>query len=118
MKDEQVPGNLIHLYLKKTDYKEKTYYIIQNISKKWENVKQEVKRVFIHYSIRSQKSYKEQIKNIEKKIIEVESSLYLEIYMNEKRTLERHLSELYNRRAKGAQIRSRAKWIHEGEKNM
>lgn len=32
MKEEQVIGNLIHLYLKKTDYKEKIYDIIQNIS--------------------------------------------------------------------------------------
>ena len=110
--------------LEKSDYKEKIYDIIQNISKlsvtcmqKWEQLKQEVKRFSIHYSIKSQKSYKDQIKNIEKEIIEIESLPYLEINMNKKRTLERQLSDLYDRRAKGAQIRSRAKWINEGEKN-
>lgn len=110
--------------LEKSDYKEKIYDIIQNISKsrvtfmqKWEQLKQEVKRFSIHYSIKSHKSYKDQIKNIENEIIEIESLPYLEINLNKKRTLERQLSDLYDRRAKGAQIRSRAKWINEGEKN-
>ena len=37
--------------------------------------------------------------------------------MNKKRDLETQLNELYDKKAKGAQIRSRAKWIDEGEKN-
>ena len=31
--------------------------------------------------------------------------------------LENELDELYNSKEKGAQIRSRAKWINDGEKN-
>ena len=37
--------------------------------------------------------------------------------MNTKRKLELELKELINKKAKGAQIRSRAKWIDEGETN-
>ena len=37
--------------------------------------------------------------------------------MNKKRKLESELKELINKKAKGAQIRSRAKWIDEGETN-
>lgn len=37
--------------------------------------------------------------------------------MIRKRNLETQLNELYDRKSKGAQIRSRAKWINEGEKN-
>ena len=34
-----------------------------------------------------------------------------------KRDLESQLNNLYDKKATGAQIRSRAKWISEGEKN-
>jgi hypothetical protein len=37
--------------------------------------------------------------------------------MNKKRKLENELTELINKKAKGAQIRSRAKWIVDGEKS-
>lgn len=37
--------------------------------------------------------------------------------MNRKRELETQLSYLIDKKANGAQIRSRAKWIQEGEKN-
>lgn len=36
---------------------------------------------------------------------------------NKKRQLEKELKELIDKKAKGAQIRSRAKWIDEGEIN-
>lgn len=123
MKEEQVIGNLIHLYLKNRIIRKKymTFKISVNhallLCKIGEQLKQEVKRFSIHYTIKSQKSYKDQIKNIENEIIEIESLPYLEINMNKKQTLERQLSDVYDRRAKGAQIRSRAKWTNEGEKN-
>lgn len=34
-----------------------------------------------------------------------------------KRTLERELDDMYNQIAKGAQIRSKAQWIGQGERN-
>ena len=36
--------------------------------------------------------------------------------MNRKRDLESQLNNFYDEKARGAQIRSRAKWISEGEK--
>ena len=36
---------------------------------------------------------------------------------NVKRELEKELSEIYDRKSKGAQIRSRAQWVSEGEQN-
>lgn len=53
---------------------------------------------------------------MEKKKMEIESFPYLKIDINKKRTLERQLSKLYDRRSKGAQIKSREKWINEEEK--
>lgn len=44
---------------------------------------------------------------MDKKIVEIESFPYLKIDINKKRTLESHLSKLYDRRAKGAEIKSR-----------
>lgn len=37
--------------------------------------------------------------------------------MNRKRELENQLNNLYDKKAQGAQIRSRAKWVSDGEKN-
>lgn len=37
--------------------------------------------------------------------------------MNEKRTLEKELDEMYNQIAKGAQIRAKAQWIGQSERN-
>ena len=37
--------------------------------------------------------------------------------MNKKRDLESQLNKLYYKKTTGAQIRSRAKWRNEGEKN-
>lgn len=55
--------------------------------------------------------------NIEKEISEIELLPHHLINMNRKRELETQLSYLIDKKANGAQIRSRAKWIQEGEKN-
>ena len=47
----------------------------------------------------------------------METLPYSMIDMNKKRDLEPQLNILYDKKATGAQIRSRAKWINEGEKN-
>lgn len=54
---------------------------------------------------------------IEREIEEIESSDYAQINVKKKRELETKLDGLYKYKAKGAQIRSRAKWIDEGERN-
>lgn len=84
---------------------------------KWENLKYEVKNFSISFSINSQKKIKDQIRNIEKEISNMETLPYSMIDMNKKRDLESQLNILYDKKATGAQIRSRAKWINEGEKN-
>lgn len=40
-----------------------------------------------------------------------------EIDRNEKRKLEKEVNSMYDVIAKGAQIRSKAKWVNEGERN-
>ena len=46
----------------------------------------------------------------------MESLLYHLIDMNKKHDLENHLNNLYDKKSKGAHIRSRANWVNEGEK--
>ena len=114
--------NISHLENK--DYQTEVKKIIQNIKnmeetsiQKWENLKYEVKNFSISFSINSQKKIKDQIRNIEKEISNMETLPYSMIDMNKKRDLESQLNILYDKKATGAQIRSRAKWINEGEKN-
>ena len=38
--------------------------------------------------------------------------------MNENKMLENELSQLYDKKSKGVQIRSRVKWIQEGKRNV
>ena len=110
--------------LENKDYQTEVKKIIQNIKnmeetsiQKWENLKYEVKNFSISFSINSQKKIKDQIRNIEKEISNMETLPYSMIDMNKKRDLESQLNILYDKKATGAQIRSRAKWINEGEKN-
>lgn len=57
------------------------------------------------------------IQLIEREIEKIESCDYAQINVKKKRELENESDELYKYKAKGAQIRSRAKWIDEGERN-
>ena len=106
------------------EYKNNIIQIIRKIEElkisyveKWELLKQEVKIKSIHYSIKRQKTDKEKILKIEKEIAEIENMPHYLINMNRKRYLESQLSNLYDIKTKGTQIRSRAKWVQEGEKN-
>lgn len=54
---------------------------------------------------------------MEKKIDEIETLPSEKINMKEKRNLESELDKLLNEIAKGVQIRSKERWINEGEKN-
>lgn len=53
---------------------------------------------------------------MEKKIDEIETLPSEKINMKEKRDLESELVKLQNEIAKGAQMRSKERWINEGEK--
>ena len=58
-----------------------------------------------------------EIHTLEKEIEKIENSPSKQINMNLKKKLESKLNEMYNEKAKGAQIWSKSKWIEEGEKN-
>ena len=53
---------------------------------------------------------------MEKEIDKIENSPSEQTNMNLKKKLESQLNEMYNEIAKGAQIRSKSKWIEEGGK--
>jgi exonuclease III len=84
---------------------------------KWERLKLSIKNLSISFSINRQKTYKQLILKIEKDIARIENLPYTLIDMNKKRELENRLSNIYDEKARGAQIRSRAKWVSDGEKN-
>lgn len=83
----------------------------------WDILKRRIKTFCINFSKKLSKSYKSKISSIQKEINIIENLPYENINMNRKRELETELSELINKKAKGAQIRSRANWIENGEKN-
>ena len=71
----------------------------------------------ITYAKQSKYNVKHKIIIIEDRIDYTENLPSSEINMNEKRKLEQELDSIYDNISKGAQIRSKAKWIREGERN-
>lgn len=88
-----------------------------NVHDLWEQLKQEIRSLSISYSKSLSKSYKKSVMDLEKQIQDIEDKPANEINMKEKRTLENELTHLYDKKSRGAQIRSRVKWIEEGERN-
>lgn len=84
---------------------------------KWETLKLKVRDFSINFAKKSSNNIKSKIQNLEKKIDEIETLPSEKINMKEKRDLESELDKLQNEIAKGAQIRSKERWINEGEKN-
>ena len=80
----------------------------------WESLKIKMKNYSQQYSKIVSKSCKRQINYLENEISIIEKS---DNDMNKKRKLESELKELIDKKAKGAQIRSRANWIDRGETN-
>ena len=110
-------------HLENEDYREGIMNIIQNLDEqgysldKWEYFKSQVNDFSVKYSKQRQTNLKNTIRSIQKQIEEINDSSSECFDMNRKRELEDRLSELYDKKCKGAQIRSRSKWINEGEKN-
>ena len=63
------------------------------------------------------KDINKKIWGLEKQIFDIENSSSIDINMNRKRELENQLNEIIYTKSRGAQIRSRANWVNEGEKN-
>ena len=72
----------------------------------------------MNFAKKFQKNIKQKILYLEKEITNIEESPSEDIDMLRKRDLEKELSDLCDDKFKGAQIRSRARWIEEGEKNQ
>ena len=112
-------------YLEQDDYKagikqlctEVTNMIDIDDIDKWELLKIKAKDFSINFAKCYRNDMKTKIQNIEKEISLIEESDSLTFDMNRKRQLELQLSMLYDEKCKGAQVRSRAKWIKEGEKS-
>ena len=88
----------------------------------WEMVKIKIKEVSIKYSVSKAKTRSNRVKYIEHKLGKIECLLKgtnanKMLLQNEYDTLKNELSTLYDYKAKGYQIRSRAKWIEDGEQS-
>lgn len=87
-----------------------------DVFSKWENFKLKVREFSINFAKKSSNNIKSKIQNSEKKIDEIETLPSEKINMKEKHDLESELDKLQNEIAKGAQIRSKERWINEGKK--
>ena len=109
--------------LNNEEYEEGINRIIENLDRelsplsKWESFKSQVKEFSIVFSTKNKKEWKHKIQNIEKEISRIDESNADNFDIKRKQYLENQLGELYNVKTKGAQIRSKAKWVNEGEKN-
>ena len=123
--DKRGPGywklNVSHL--ENEDYKKGIDNIVENLDEnvtaleKWECFKRNVKDFSIYFARNTKKETGILIRQIENEISTLENDQNTECNMNRKRLLEAKLDTLCNEKAKGAQIRSRYKWVTEGEKN-
>ena len=112
-------------YLDNLDYIQGIKDIIENVKnnvngthiQRWETLKYDVKLFSVNYAKQYQKNIKDKILYLEKEITNMEEASSEHFNMNRKRELENELSELCDSKFKGAQIRSRAQWIENGEKS-
>ena len=99
-----------------TEYKNIKYKRLQ-----WEVFEMNVKEFSIKYSIALSKQTKADIVQSQKRLDDINSLINNDEYNDdiilEKSQLEKYLNDYYEKKAKGYQIRSRAKWIQEGEKS-
>ena len=110
-------------FLENNEYKEGVRYIIDNLENDgsaintWGTLKTKIKDFSISFAKYYHKDINKKILGLEKQISDIENSSSLDINMNRKRELKNLLNELIDTKSKGAQIRSRANWVNEGEKN-
>ena len=110
-------------HLNDINYKTGIKKIISNLQnenlnsvEKWETFKLKSRDFSIQFSKESIHNTKNRIKSIEKEINRIEELESKDINMNRKRHLESELDSLYDKRCKGAFVRSRSKWMLEGER--
>ena len=85
----------------------------------WEYLKVKIKRFTIHYCIVKSKSRENEIKDLEKKldILDKSNTCENDKVRSQRRELKQALDLLYEYKATGYHIRSRARWVEDGEKS-
>ena len=109
-------------YLDDSEYKRGVKSIIDNLEDdnpiaKWETFKLRVKEFSIRYAKNSHVQDRQKIRTLENELDTIETGNSGDFNMNRKREIERELDKLIDYKIKGAQIRSKAKYIVDGEKN-
>ena len=110
-------------HLENDDYKKGINDIIEKLDlsldpiSRWEMLKLQVKDFSMHFSESLSNNAKRKIETIQKSIENIENLPSSQIHMTAKKKLEKELDELQDKDAKGAQIRSKAQLINEGERN-
>lgn len=85
---------------------------------KWESFKARAREFSINFAKNSKESIKQRILSLEKEIDDIEKLEFQHIDMTKKRNLEAELDKIYDIKCKGAFVRSRSKWMLEGEKSL
>ena len=86
----------------------------------WEYFKLRVKQYSVAFSIDQAKKFQDQSKNLESELDKIDKQLATtpcEVLSAERRIIKAKLDEQYQIKSKGYQIRSRAKYVEEGEQS-
>ena len=83
----------------------------------WEYLKVKIKEFTIAYCISKSQSNKNQIKELEEKLDALDKAHKNDDNRQERKILKQQYDNLYEQKAKGYQIRSRSKWVEDGEKS-
>ena len=86
---------------------------------KWDMLKTEIRDHTIMFCRKRSKVSKDETNSLERKLkqINIDLDKGKKGREDEKHEIEKQLETLYKEKAKGAQIRSRVKWVEEGERN-
>ena len=104
-----------------TDLIEKTIPEYQNVltsSELWEFIKLLIKEHTIKYCVEKSFRKKDDILELEKHLDKLDEQLKTSksaVLVNERKTVKLKLDQLYKEKSKGYQIRSRARWVEQGE---
>ena len=117
--NDDVYVNTINLLIDKC-FKDKQN--TNDIQLAWDVFKIEVREITVEYCRNKAKTTRENLKLLEKKLehklkVRDEQDVDSDITDKEINNLEIEIGKIYDEKAKGAQIRSREKWIELGEKN-
>ena len=111
--------NLVKTIIAKT---KEEYIEILDSRSLWELVKIKIKENSIKYSIKKSRARHSKVNEIENRLKQIDTLLIQNTsdkvaLSNESKILKKELDDHYTYKARGHQVRSRAKWIEEGERS-